>query len=69
MHADSLILAEEAAAHAHGPHPAVFGVAAFVILMLLLLITSLFSGLHQEPSSNAKTVAEVERENRRGTSR
>ncbi|EPH14528.1 hypothetical protein HMPREF1484_01832 [Dermabacter sp. HFH0086] len=69
MHADSLILAEEAAAHAHGPHPAVFGVAAFVILMLLLVITSLFSGLHQEPSSNAKTVAEVERENRRGTSR
>ena len=67
MHADFLILAEEAAAHSHGPHPAVFGVAAFVIL--LLVITSLFSGLHQEPSSSAKTVAEVEREHRRGTSR
>ena len=69
MHADFLILAEEAAAHSHGPHPAVFGVAAFVVLMLLLVITSLFSGLHQEPSSSAKTVAEVEHEHRRGTSR
>ncbi|MDO5646238.1 MAG: hypothetical protein Q4G21_11210 [Dermabacter sp.] len=60
MHAELVLLAEGAAAH--GPHPAVFGVGAFVILMSLLGITFLFSGVHQRPSAEAKTVAEVERE-------
>lgn len=62
MQADLVLLAE-GAAH-HGPHPAVFAVGAFAILMSLLGVTYLFSGVHQKPSKDAKTVAEVEREHR-----
>lgn len=61
MPAEIVLLAEGAAHHAAGPHPAVFGIGAFIILMSLLVITFLFSGVHQKPSKNAKTVAEVER--------
>lgn len=60
MQAELVLLAEGAAAH--GPHPAIFGIGAFAILMTLLGVTYLFSGVHQKPSKNAKTVAEVERE-------
>ncbi len=63
------ILAAAAEAEAsHGVHPAVIGIGAFIILMVMLGVTFLFSGIHQEPSAEAKTVAEVERahkENRR----
>lgn len=60
MPAELVLLA--AGTTVQGPHPAVFGVGAFVILMVLLLVTYLFSGVHQKPSKDAKTVAEVERE-------
>lgn len=56
-----LAAAASTAEASHGVNPAIIGLGAFVILMFLLGVTFLFSGLHQEPSADAKTVAEVER--------